>query len=354
MSLSSPGRLARRNQGFTLIELLVVIAIIGVLIALLLPAVQAAREAARRSQCTNNLKQIGLGIHNYHDTLGAFPMLVGVPGPSVGGGLGHGPSVLLFTLAFMEQQPLANAFNFDLATISCCGATVGHNNTVRNAQVNTFLCPSDTGSRVFPMGTNYAASWGPQFNFLAPPVSGHGAGVGVFTARQSYGIQDITDGTSNTIAFSERLIGNNTGAVMSGAEIYQCVPWPAGNSGGTGAGQVMMSPEGIANLQQYIQACDQARISRSNENNGSGRWWSSGRTREGPGFSTLTPPNSQQGDCTFSHHNGMLAARSRHSGGVNALMADGSVRFVKDSIRQDIWWAVGSRAGGEVISADQF
>jgi prepilin-type N-terminal cleavage/methylation domain-containing protein len=142
-------RKASSDRGFTLIELLVVIAIIAVLIALLLPAVQAAREAARRAQCTNSLKQLGLALHNYHTANDAFPMAQGVLG-AYDTGLGHGPSVLVYLLSNVEQQALANAFNFSVGGIT--GATAqltAPNSTVYLASVGTFLCPSDTGSSVF-------------------------------------------------------------------------------------------------------------------------------------------------------------------------------------------------------------
>ncbi len=151
------------RRGFTLIELLVVIAIIGVLIALLLPAVQAAREAARRSQCTNNLKQIGLGLHNYHDSLGAFPTSLwqrGIPPPANGG---YGVSWLAMMLPYIEQVPLANSINFKLQ------ATDPVNSTAFLTFISSFACPSDRGpdiSRIDRNDTGFGPnSAGPKLSY---------------------------------------------------------------------------------------------------------------------------------------------------------------------------------------------
>src|SRR4051812_37748601 len=179
-----------RRRGFTLIELLVVIAVIGVLIALLLPAVQAAREAARRSQCTNNLKQIGLALHNYHSSNNVFPIGQGVCCFSTilnDTGTGHGPSVLVYLLSNMEQQSLSNAFNFTHGNLAS-GALTWLNTTVSESSVAAYLCPSDAGTP-FKQGTNYAASIGPNFRIEPREVSSAGTAVGMFTFRVAYGIE---------------------------------------------------------------------------------------------------------------------------------------------------------------------
>src|SRR5262249_20048797 len=191
----------RPRSGFTLIELLVVIAIIGVLIALLLPAVQSAREAARRIECTNNLKQIGIALHNYHDVLGSLPWGVGheaMPGSPDGGQFW---SALALALPFMEQLPLHNAINFDLTA----WVSFPENDTVKSTRIGLFLCPADPDRLTNPQGhTNYAA------NFGTIPITFYPGSNGVFgpvPETRIVRLGDITDGTSNTVAFGEFIKG---------------------------------------------------------------------------------------------------------------------------------------------------
>src|SRR5262249_52047687 len=208
----------KTRRGFTLIELLVVIAIIAVLIALLLPAVQSAREAARRAQCINNLKQIGLGMHNYHSTHGTFPLGGTVNWSRYGYNANWGTwSAAALLLGYMEGQPLYNAANFNWV---CCWTQGWNiNSTVTTNIINTFICPSDGLSPVptqndiwTGMTNNYHASAGASTDFgqasglfaeFSPTVNGVSFGA------PAYGVQACTDGTSNTIAFGESLVGSN-------------------------------------------------------------------------------------------------------------------------------------------------
>jgi prepilin-type N-terminal cleavage/methylation domain-containing protein/prepilin-type processing-associated H-X9-DG protein len=354
MKNSTSGLESRR--GFTLIELLVVIAIIAVLIALLLPAVQAAREAARRAQCVNNLKQLGLAAQNYHDVNGTFP---------IGSPLMYEPLITIYAesqstfvsmLAQFEQQSLYNAMNFSRSIY------VAENQTIYLTGLSTLWCPSDGNiSRTASIGpylnstnfqykfTSYAACAGTwlseplNWDQFGPPVTPDSNakyqaiinnGVGIYNYNRAYSIASVTDGTSNTFIYGEKANGKF---------------------------------DAVSDRDNYC-------------------WWADAVTADTM-FSTLFPINpfnkiklASDGEFSDSWVEG---ASSFHPGGANFAFADGSVRFVKESInawptnptganpvgitdtigvftinpkliQPGVYQALSTRAGGEVISSDAY
>jgi prepilin-type N-terminal cleavage/methylation domain-containing protein/prepilin-type processing-associated H-X9-DG protein len=364
----------RPRRGFTLIELLVVIAIIAVLIALLLPAVQAAREAARRSQCINNLKQIGLGLHNYHSGNNTFPM-GGSRGPFTfpyntscnGCQTWDGWSAVAVMTPFMEQAPLYASMNFSFAPGWTGNLGQAINLTVWQSKVAIFLCPSD-GLNGTANTNNYFASMGPTTvnccsNAIAP---------GLFGYETGYSIAAVTDGTSNTIAFSESLSGEpnpstpgfrgnatgNIGANTQGNGVSAANEVSVYNINGGVAGALQL-------LQTDYQTCTNKWLlpnppgTTNNFNSGAGWRWANGALGYTM-FNTVAPPNKNKWSacradcCAQAEHAHYIQAMSNHSGGVNSLMADGSVRFMKDSINVTTWWALGSKAGNEVLDSNAY
>ncbi|WP_165248695.1 DUF1559 domain-containing protein [Paludisphaera soli] len=358
--------LSRKRVGFTLIELLVVIAIIAVLIALLLPAVQSAREAARRAQCINNLKQLGLGLHNYVSQQNSFPPLcgnmweTGPASPAMGNWpLGWAASLL----PNMEQQQIANAANYSF------GADQPANfQTICRARVATFICPSESlaqGPWLASSWMNYAgniggpasmASWSGIIIPMREEPGRTRVGTNYPNNLGTVGIQSVTDGTSNTVAFSERLVGVASGDFTISSANAKRVVFAVPSAG------VTADTGGVVQAQAFVAACRSLPGTTSTAgttNNGwiGGAVWA-GSHANTLRFNTYSHVNSPNGiSCMAENYPpgqaiDAMSPSSNHSGGVNAGMADGSVRFIKDSISLPTWWALGTRAGGEVISAD--
>ena len=334
----------RRRTGFTLIELLVVIAIIAILIALLLPAVQQAREAARRMQCRNNLKQLGLALHNYESSLQTFPPNL-VPGGNFnysGGNWG----VLAFLSPYLDQTSIYNLMNLNAPTYASTPPyNIADPNNARAAGylIPLFLCPSDYakslggGYGVASLGSaNYCANQGSGLNG-ANNGSPYGAD-GVMFANSRVRISDITDGTSNTACMSESLLGDGarsaSGATppSSPQRVYAYLTSYASNM--DDASCASASTWNLQDLRQFL--------------------WYSGEIRN-TSYNHYYRPNDRRWDCISNASAlgytaiGWKAARSQHVGGVHLLMCDGSVKFVSENIDQIVWRSAATRAGSEIM-----
>jgi prepilin-type N-terminal cleavage/methylation domain-containing protein/prepilin-type processing-associated H-X9-DG protein len=320
-----------KRHAFTLIELLVVIAIIAILIALLVPAVQKVREAAARTQCQNNLKQIGVGAHNYHSEQKVFPP--GRVSPSFA-------SPLVQVLPYLEQAAKFQQFDFNSDIHS--SAT---NSAARTQDVPIFLCPSDLSTSKFVQGTeilgrnNYQASLGANGWF----ANTNGATGGVFFVNSRVRATDVLDGTSNTAMFGEIKRGFTTLASGIGPANHplNTTRVPAATWG---------SPP-TANDLTYFATCN---TPTGNDPGYTGLQYYRASVTWTAFYTHTMTPNSKSLDCMRDggFNSSHQASRSYHPGGVNVLLCDGSVRFVSDGISLTTWRAVGTRQGNEVFGSD--
>ena len=315
--------MSTRRSGFTLVELLVVIAIIGILVALLLPAVQVAREAGRRTSCSNNLKQLATAIHNYHDTFNQFPY---------GGMSGHSQHTRL--LPYIEQKNVYEMINFSVSV----------NNTLhdipRNTKITAFLCPSDPDKLPAALGgrNNYYANMGTNIMYTVTDTSHPNFGKprfnGAFSSDEiTTGFRDILDGTSSTAMFSEKNKGDGTNGYSSPeSDTFRPGTYP------DTADQALLD----------CMAIDVNDLSKQGNSNVGVSWMSTSHSVTQ--YWHVLLPNTRS--CMYPSLRIATAANSRHPGGVQMALCDASVRFVPQTINLVTWRALGTRDSKDVVATE--
>jgi prepilin-type N-terminal cleavage/methylation domain-containing protein/prepilin-type processing-associated H-X9-DG protein len=320
----------KRCLAFTLIELLVVIAVISILISLLVPAVQKAREAAARIKCSNNLKQIGLALHNHHDAEGSFP-------PGGGGPLFGPPFVNRFSahsrlLPYLEQDNCYSTMDFTMPPTAPMNTMCAQGHTL-----SIFLCPSDPAGPPPAdwAGNNYVANYGSDILYGQGPD--RASGVFWFAPMPGFlgaRFASLSDGSSNTAAFSERFQGDWSNAVITPRSDLFNPP-----------GVMPQTPDEAVTYCDAIDPTDPSMQWRSDF----GGYWLTGWHMTLYTHTAL--PNSRA--CAYPQNLTMnMPASSGHAHGVNVVLCDGSVRFVGNSVSIATWRGLGTRAGGEVLGSD--
>jgi prepilin-type N-terminal cleavage/methylation domain-containing protein/prepilin-type processing-associated H-X9-DG protein len=370
-----------RTSGFTLIELLVVIAIIAVLIALLLPAVQAAREAARRIQCVNNLKQIGIACHNYHESNNCLPP--SCMWPAAADSWGWGPSAHLTILQYIEQGAAWNAYNVVMGVDGSWPTTIGPitwwaNTTIFNLlKISTYTCPSDVPQisgalngkdladaySTPPMFTNYAANIGGPWvlgGWSGPmsPTNATGSQPRVLDTSWENtagprSFATILDGTTNTAMWSEYVTGSDIQYAAGNPQAKRMTFQTFAN---------LTTPQATATVLQFLAKCNSLPGSVLGQDGARGILWQCSYPYYAnyQCYNHVGAPNSlacanYAWSLTGLGVSGSQPPSSWHSGsGVNVLFCDGSVKFVKNTVDLRTWWALGTQAGGEVVSADSY
>lgn len=355
--------------GFTLIELLVVIAIIAVLIALLLPAIQSAREAARRAQCSNNMKQIGIGVHNYLEAHGVFPpagihdwdadpVASGTQNSEYWGRQYH--TFFSFILPHLDYVSLYDQINYDQLPRqhvdwgSPATDNAGPNGTVKRTRIATYYCPSDSPviSDLNFLPINYALHIAtrrilpsPQDlnNGITPLVPNWTIGTRFYRGT----VAEVTDGLNNTGMLSEVLTGLRNDQLSQASDFRRTI-WqgstdvPNDNNLGSGRGMEAVIAQNNACAQTPIGPAGTVR------RNFRGYAWFDGSYYYVKMYNHNGTPNSIAAEWGTDIHYGCIPPSSNHLGGVNMLMGDGSVRFIGDNIDLKTWVAIGTRAAGDL------
>ena len=354
----------QRNLGMSLVELLVVIAIIGTLVGLLLPAVQAAREAARRMQCSNNLKQLGLATHNYESALKCFPtgrLVSYLPtddrtasaNSSATAGRGNCFSAYALLLPQLELMTIHSQIDFNN------GPDTSANNDMAITQPAVFLCPSDFGTKSLAQGvgfagvTNYVMNTGSTLSVSLNNPSGVPVN-GIYYENSRTRIADITDGTSMTVCISEQILSDPNDAANTAGNWNGKLP-TTGFALTTGNNNTNAGPE-LINYPVDCVSGNKLQLTRGNRI----IYGAPGHTM----YNHLRRPNDSGIDCRgglphsqrnyywWSRLSHNVAAHSRHAGGVHSLFCDGHVQFVAQTIDQATWTNLGSRNDGQVVALD--
>lgn len=329
------------RTGFTLIELLVVVSLIGLLIGLLLPAVQSSRESARRARCASNLRQIGIALHNYHESSQVFPLNwrgdlfspLGIPPGTVARPFGALPRLL----PFLDQIPIYNSINFaeqNYPVASGGGFPFPRNSSAYTSRLEGFICPSDSPNASMNAPCSYRGN-----NGIGPAtgttMETYDSGNGFYTFAYPLSAASFPDGLSHTVAYSERLIGTGGGEKISSSRDF---------------GEIRVFPNCITSNADYALSCCRVAASRAFPAYRQGGFtWFLGDF-ECTLYNHAQTPNGRIPDAiTMNSWTGIVTARSLHPGGVNSLMSDGSVRWVSESIGRGVWRGLGTRNGDELV-----
>jgi len=340
-----------RQGGFTLIEALVVVFVIGLLIALVLPAVQSSRESARRLECANHLKQLGIALAQHHSEKNRFPSSMAprwkMPKRQV---FGSDLPGLYDLLPSIGEGPLFNSFNVSIDDGGLITVSLSQNETAKGVRVGTFLCPSDANGFGFETAPNsYRFNVGVA-NYPFEDNTGDYLGKGAaFAIGKFFSAADFMDGLSNTVGMSERLMGSGATARFDPTRDF----WYADVVG-------LVVPQ---TADQIRGICGALRGTPQDYYTEFGKSWCE-PTFSGTWYNHVESPNAKASDCSAEHkpaspsyeiaHYCSVSAKCAHPGSVHSLMMDGSVRFIKNGVNLTVWRAIGTRSGAEAVDATSY